>query len=153
MTEIGHRVRRVREALQLNQTDFAARMRYGRQHISSIERGKTPAGRRFLEQLQVLEREASVKSRNDANTSPQTDPLFGGIVEPSESLLQERPSSSVPPPHVPLEPRRESSPKTTNVSHEEYVEAVNILGRLMERNPDSFRVALATLRAMNQTIK
>lgn len=151
MTEIGQRVRRVREALGMSQTDFAQRMSYGRQHISSIERGQ-PAGKRFIEQLRVLEREVAMRSVNDANTSKADHPPNRGVVTAATGRVEESGSFVVSaPPHV-LPNRLSSESAQPEATHKDYAEAVHILGRLMELSPDKFKIALATLRAMNQQL-
>lgn len=147
MTEISHRVRQVREALGMSQTDFAERMRYGRQHISSIERGKTPAGRRFMEQLAMLEREVAIRTTGAGNAS--SEPAGQNVLSDSDEMT---PPHTIEPHRLREEPGSYGAEKPPP-SHNDYLEAIKILNRLMDRSPDSFRVALATLRAMDQNVK
>lgn len=88
-----------------------------------------------------------------------SEKMRAGIENASRKAQQTRNFASfvqeeMPPPHTLPEPRQRQSQTTEPpVSHQEYTEAVHILGALMDKHPVNFRVALATLRAMNQHLK
>lgn len=101
MQNISTRVKNIRHSLKLSQSEFASRMRYGRQYISLLERGKyvTPSPR-FLEQLDMLERELNIGKECDENlshpkpsmrTAPSNMPFY---IPPNR--LREEPDESEP---------------------------------------------------------
>lgn len=156
MTEIGQRVRRVREALGLSQTAFANRMRYGRQHISNVEREVTTPGRRFLEQLAMLEREVAIKSTGDVKAVTQISTLDRGIDQSHERRVKEDTAALSPPPHhfdrtlIGADP---GSSIRDLLPHEQYAAAVNMIGHLFEHHPDAFKAMMISLRGIYETHK
>jgi transcriptional regulator with XRE-family HTH domain len=149
MTDIGQRVLRVREALNLSQTAFAERMRYGRQHVSSVERGKTPAGKRFLEQLRLLEREVAIRSASVGNTMTDIQPLNRGVARIATGSVERPPAEVMPPPHH-VDPPFLREEKGTHPTQKEYAEAVHIIGKLLDRDPEGFRQVLKYMKFIDQ---
>lgn len=106
--------------------------------LETLQKAARPgSGVKLSEKMRAGIENASRKATQTRNFAP--------------ALLREEMS---PPHSLPAQP---SWPRTQEadppISHQEYTEAVHILGTLMEKNPTNFRVALATLRAMRDHLK
>lgn len=142
MTEISQRVRQVREALGMSQTEFAKHMMYGRQHVSSIERGKTPPGKRFLQQLEMLEHNARFKTEEDAFPSDYA----------SGRVNEDAPLYSMPPHRLP-ESRWDKPTTMTKGDPKDFAEAINMVTHLFQHHPSAFQAVMVTLRGFYEAHK
>lgn len=138
MTTISHRLKKIRDILDLNQAELAARMRFGRHYISLLERddkGERKPSRRFLEELAQIEAEASARE---------------SVLVRDERHIHQRgePPEDMPPPHA-LPPTRSTQPYPDEVPDpSEYMQAVSWLSLLFDKHPTAFRTAVGMIKGV-----
>ena len=136
MQNISSRVLTIRERLKLSQADFAKRMRYGRHYVSMIERGVAlNPSPRFLEQLEMLEREADIDDCSSKERLTETN---------MHQPLPERES------RIKDEAALFGKPQAPAI---DFAACIKMLTELHERSPQAFDSAAAMIKGLYDIFK
>jgi transcriptional regulator with XRE-family HTH domain len=139
---IAKRIREYRDREDVTQTQLAHLLGLkGGNYIYQIEAGKKEPGESLIRLFETFER-ASFAKIATSHSSPRVQ---------EDSTAWE--SQSMAPPHVLPRATKPGPAARSKTPHENYAEAVSILGELLENKPEALEALMFTLRAVHETQK